>query len=493
MSIPGLKIQGKRTTCGVKRMASSVGAFFQLAGGALLFSSVTRATTADPAPPPFRLLRYDEDYDYLAHSTGAVNPFWESLKYISFDAPSRDGNFFSVGGEIRFQYIEKWADQFGRISGSQGSLQQRYMLHTDLVWPRHFRIFGQLLSAWEHGRKPASLPTDADHLDAQQLFAEVTFDPDKSKTNYLRVGRQEILLAGHQLLKIREGPNVRLAFDGARLHLTHQEFDADAFVTNVVQPKHGAFDDSWTNDAVDFSGANVGWQPVVVGFSNLRADAFIFDYRNRSVRYEQATGAEHRQTYGLRASGRCGPWEFDYEASVQGGTLGALKIRAWGAALFTAYRWDAEPLKPKLTFGLSSVTGDWNRSDHQLNTFNCLFARGDYFGDTSLLTGSNTLDASLLGECSPAKKLHIGFQWDRLWRSETTDGLYAPPLIYIRSGLVSNSRDIGNQFTLTTTLNVNRFVTIQAIGAVFVAGDFIKAGPTKQGTEGLTLRTQFKF
>ena len=162
-------------------------------------------------------------------------------------------------------------------------------------------------------------------------------------------------------------------------------------------------------------------------------------------------------------------------------------------ALFTSYHWDAELAKPKFTLGLSSVTGDRNRNDHEINTFNCLFARGDYFGDTSLLTGSNTLDLSLLAECSPISRLHVSLQWDRLWRSETTDGLYAPPLIYVRSGLVSDSRDIGNQFTLTSTLNVNRFVTIQVIGAVFVAGEFIKAGPTKKGTEGLTLRTQFKF
>jgi hypothetical protein len=295
------------------------------------------------------------------------------------------------------------------------------------------------------------------------------------------------------LLKVREGPNVRLAFDGARAHFTQGNFDADLFATNVVQPKPGTFDDSWTDDKVRFSGVNVGWQPVVADFSNLRADAFAFDYYNRFVRYEQAAGAEHRQTYGLRASGRCGPWEFDYEASLQAGTLGALAIHAWGAALFTAYHWDALQTKPKLTLGLSSVTGDRNRNDHELNTFNCLFARGDYFGDTSLLTGSNTLDLSVLAECSPIARLHVSFQWDRLWRSETTDGLYAPPLIYIRSGQVSDSRDIGNQYTLTATFIVNRFVTIQVIGADFVAGEFIKAGLTTKGTQGLTFRTQFKF
>jgi hypothetical protein len=444
------------------------------------------------APPPFRLLRYDENYAYLGSEPTAPN-FLAQLKYIQIDGWSGTASYLSIGGEIRFQYIEKWNDQFGRVPGAQDSFQQRYLLHADFVWSQHFRIFNQLISAWEHGRKPAALPTDENHLDAQQLFAEISFNPDTPKNDYLRIGRQEILLGGHELLKVREGPNVRLAFDGARAHGTLGNFDADLFATNVIQPKPGTFDDSWTDDGIRFDGINVGWQPVVANFTNLRTDAFIFDYYNRFVRYEQASGPEHRQTYGLRVSGRNGPWEFDYEASLQGGTLGALAIHAWGAALFTGYHWDALPTKPKLTLGLSSVTGDRNRNDRELNTFNCLFARGDYFGDTSLLTGSNTLDLSLLAECSPTAHLHVSFQWDRLWRSETTDGLYAPPLIYIRSGQVSNSRDIGNQFTLTMTYAVNRFVTVQLIGADFVAGEFIKAGPTKKGTEGLTFRTQFKF
>jgi hypothetical protein len=467
----------------------------------IAFSSLISLATADggsgatDTPPlvsaPFHLVRFDEDYHFLGDRPRLG--YWENIKFIPLGQSPGVTPFISLGGEIRFQYVEKWNDQFGRIPGEEGSLQQRYLMHMDLVWPRHLRIFGQLISAWEHGRKPASLPTDADHFDSQQLFAEASFDAEAPRNGYVRVGRQEILLAGHQLLKVREGPNVRIAFDGVRFHLTHHDFDTDLFTANVVQPRPGEFDDSWTDDSLDFSGVNIGWHPSVAGVLNFRTDIFIFDYRNRSVRYEQATGAEHRQTYGLRASGRHGPWEFDYEGSLQAGTVGAFKINAWGVALFTTRRWDETPARPKLTLGFSSVTGDRNRNDREINTFNCLFARGDYFGDTSLLTGSNTRDLSLLIECSPTTHLRVALQWDRLWRSETTDGLYAPPLIYIRSGLANGSRDIGNQYTLTTTLNVNRFVTLQAIGAVFVAGDFIKAGQPNKGTEGLTFRTQFKF
>jgi len=483
---------GERARESVTRGFCRGWSWLQVAASMALIASPSRAV-ADATTPPFHLLRYDDNYSYLAHRQTSDFTPWEDLKYIPLDRESPGGPFVSVGGEVRFQYIERWNDQFGRIPGAQGSLQQRYLWHADLVGSDQVRIFGQLISAWEQGRKPTSLPTDVDHLDVQQLFAELKSAPDAAAKGYLRIGRQEILLAGHQLLKIREGPDVRLSFNGARAHVAQGDFDSDLFTANVVQPRAGLFDDSWTDHSVTFAGLNLGWHPKLSGLANVRADAFVFDYRNRSVRYEQFAGTEHRQTYGLRASGRSGSWEFDYEGSLQSGTLGPLAIRAWGVAFFTSYHWDSEPTKPKLTLGLSSVTGDRNRSDREINTFNCLFARGDYFGDTSLLTGSNTLDLSLLTDRELVQRLHVSIQWDRLWRSETTDGLYAPPLIYVRSGLVSDSRDIGNQFTLTATLSVNRFVTVQLIGSAFVAGDFIKAGPTKTGTEGLTMRTQFKF
>lgn len=451
--------------------------FARIAGAQVEVPSL--ASVVDPTASPFRLLRYED-------RTVPGPRIWTALKRIPFGSGD-----LSVGGEMRVQYIARWDDQFGRIPGDQQSVQQRYLLHANFAASRHLRLFAQLASAWEHGKKPAALPIDEDRLDVQQLFAEWALDQDLAgRRNYVRIGRQELLLGGHELLKVREGPNVRLAFDAARLHLTGRALDADVFAGNVVQPRPGAFDDRWLDRGIVFSGVNVGGR---LPSTHWRADVFYFDYRSAFVRYEQASGREHRGTLGVRISGTEGPWDFDYEISDQFGALGSLDIRAWGAALFTGYRWPSAPLAPKLTFGASYVTGDRDRTDYALNTFNCLFARGDYFGDTSLLTGANTLDLGATLETNPARRVRVTGQWDFLWRSSTSDGLYAPPQIYFRDGRANDDAFIGQQLTLNGTFAVTRFLTLQVIGAIFLVGDFIRHGAPAKDTSAVTFRSQFKF
>jgi hypothetical protein len=161
----------------------------------LLFITPAGQAATEVAPSAFHLLRYDEDYTFQAWQDATARSGWEMLKYISLDQRSSEATHLSIGGETGLQNISKWDDKFGRIQCVEGSLQQRYMLHADLKSPKHFRIFCQLISVGEHGRKPAALPTDADHLDAQQYFAEVNVAPGAETGNYLRVGRQELLLA----------------------------------------------------------------------------------------------------------------------------------------------------------------------------------------------------------------------------------------------------------------------------------------------------------
>jgi hypothetical protein len=444
--------------------------------------------TSVPAAPPFQILRYNEDYGYLAEVSRSQKDWWETIKYMPLGDPPGIIEL-SLGGEARYQYVERWDYLFGRVPGWQGSLQQRYLVHLDAAVGPRFRVFGQLISAWEKGERPGPLPVDVDHLDWQQLFAEAKLGNAKPGDNYLRVGRQEILLGNHQLLKVREGPNVRLAFDAARLHLSTGAFALDAFTGTVVEPTQGTFQDRWVDGRMVFSGVNLGWQTPKPGF---HADAFWFDYRNAFARYQNLSGREDRQTLGVRMDGRRGPWVFDYEASAQYGTLGSAQIQAWGTALFTTRKWEEVAAKPEFTLGFSYVTGDRNRPG-RLDTFNCLFARGDYFGDTDLLTGSNTTDLSGRLDLTPAKGLHTTTQWDLLWRSETADGLYAPPLVFIVNGSGNRARFIGNQFTETIGWTVNRFLSVQLIGAVLVAGEFLKDATPGRNSTGLTFRTQYKF
>jgi hypothetical protein len=448
----------------------------------LINPSPVRAT----GDPPFQFLRYEENYERLAQ---ADRDLWESLKYIPLGFATNQSTYVSFGGEIREEYIHRWNELWGVIPGDYGTFLQRYLLHADLHPLPGVRVFGQLLSAQEDGRPHGPLPYERDRLDVQQLFGEFDLPSEPWDGSYLRVGRQELLLGGHLLLQVREGPNIRLAFDAARLHLRHGPWLADVFGSTVVNPHPGVFDNRLLDDGIEFWGANVGH----IADSGTRWDAFYLGYHNQFNRYEQASGEEWRHTFGSRIEAKRGGLEIAYEASAQFGTLANYDIFAYGAATFTGYRWQDVPGKPKVTLEASYVSGDRNHNDRSLNTFNPLFPRGDYFGDTSTLTGANIIDAGLIGEVLPTAKLRVTAQWDALWRAETSDGLYLPALVYFRSGQNTDERFIGNQFTATASYTFNRFLSAQVAYAYFLAGDFLKASPPSEDAQTLTFRLQFRF
>src|SRR4029077_9256430 len=60
----------------------------------------------------------------------------------------------------------------------------------------------------------------------------------------LRIGRQELSFGSQRLVSIREEPNVRQSFDGARLTLSSHEWQVDGFATQWVTTNPGVFDNA---------------------------------------------------------------------------------------------------------------------------------------------------------------------------------------------------------------------------------------------------------
>ena len=60
------------------------------------------ARAADTTRPPFKLLRYDEDYSFLSDPAQRTE-FWDAVKYIPV-AGGRAG-FLSLGGDVRERVV----------------------------------------------------------------------------------------------------------------------------------------------------------------------------------------------------------------------------------------------------------------------------------------------------------------------------------------------------------------------------------------------------
>ena len=105
-----------------------------------------------------------------------------------------------------------------------------------------FRTFVELGSYWEDGREPASRPIDVGDLELSQAFLDVTALDRALSRLTLRLGRQELPVGSGRLVSIRDGANVRLSFDAAKLNWVRARrtlFEASA--GRPVVPKPGVF------------------------------------------------------------------------------------------------------------------------------------------------------------------------------------------------------------------------------------------------------------
>jgi hypothetical protein len=117
-----------------------------------------------PVAPTYTLLRYDEDYSFLANPANRTEPL-DVIKYIPLFnlGPSY---FVTLGGDIREQYEFIQNDNFGLGSvNNHGYWLQRLMPYSDWHFGPFFRAFVQLKSSEEEGREPGPRPIDRKRLD----------------------------------------------------------------------------------------------------------------------------------------------------------------------------------------------------------------------------------------------------------------------------------------------------------------------------------------
>lgn len=132
-----------------------------------------------PGPAPaigflrYNILREEENFGFLRHDSLRTDSF-DPLKYIPLG--HRPGYFLTLGADIRYQYKVIKHDNWGGgapadAPSTNAYLLQRHMLHTDWRLGPHLRVFAQLLSTNELGRRGGPRPyIDRDIFDVYQAF-----------------------------------------------------------------------------------------------------------------------------------------------------------------------------------------------------------------------------------------------------------------------------------------------------------------------------------
>jgi hypothetical protein len=441
-----------------------------------------------PQPPPFKQLRYDESYTYLRDSTRRTD-WLDVIKYISFTTNSQA--YLTLGGEIRERYESFQNNQWGRgPEDENGYWLQRYMLHADAHFGDYFRVFTQFKSGLENGRNGGPRPTDRDDFDLNQAFFDLHVPGLKLESLTLRAGRQELAYGSSRLVSAREGPNVRLSFDGVKSILKVSDWQLDAFVVKPVRTKVGVFDDDpdpnqtlWGIYAV----APVLWLP------GGHADFYYLGLDRDDAHFDQGTADEQRHSFGTRVWGRKAGWDYNVELVYQFGSFGHGNIDAWTAASDLGFTFENALFKPRLGLKANATSGDANPNGSDLQTFNPLFPRGAYFGEPALIGPANHMDIHPQLDLLLRRNLTLTFDWDWFWRESTRDGVYGPAVNVIQSGDTSDARYVGNQAEAMLEWRLGRHFTLTADYAHFFAGDFLKETTPGKDVDYVSAWVTFRF
>jgi len=359
--------------------------------------------------------------------------------------------------------------------GVQGGQEDGYGLLRALASIRAQRdgwqAVAQLGVHAEQGRRGGAGGTDRGALDVQQSYVHW-----QGEHVGWQLGRQEAGYGSSRLLSVRDGPNIRLAFDGVRGRWRAPRWQLDLMALRPVDNRPGAFDDRSDHG-----------QYLLGGYATLQGrsagsglDLYLLGYGRDDARFAGAQGDERRTTLGARWFARQPRWDANVELVGQRGTLSAaqgdLAIRAWTLASDTGVRWSQRAWQPRLGVKVDIASGDRTPGDGRLQTFNALYPKAAYFSEASLLAPANLMDVQPTLTLTPHPAITTEFGWQLAWKHRRADAIYTTPApLAALPGSAGTPRRIGQQFKWETTWRASPQWQWQAQLAWFEAGPGLRA------------------
>lgn len=412
----------------------------------------------------FKLMRYEENNSRLKDSVGT---FYNRIKYIPL---SQSGSIYlSFGGEVRQELDYAVHEDWGaRGLGRDVFLLQRYHLHADLHLGNRIRLFGQLRSGLEDGRKNGPRGIDEDKLNVQNFFVDVIAYKEMDRTVTLRLGRQEVQYGSGRLIDVRNGPNLRLYFDGAKVAYASSGLKLDAFVLAEGFVNTGIFDNKSTQKANLWGIYSTYTIPQSSNF-----DFYYLGINRENTRFDEGIADEIRHTLGTRFWKNGARFIYNFEAIYQFGKFGSGNILALGLSSEIGYLFDNIKRVPAIKLRTDIISGDKRKGDGRLGTPNGLYPDGGYFGMNPQVGPANLISVHPNFSWSPKSKVMLTMDVSFNWRYSLEDGIYGPSGSFRMSGSDSRKRYIGTAYITTLSWNINSFLNYNIGVQYFKTGSFI--------------------
>jgi len=419
-------------------------------------------------PPPYRVLRFDEDYSCLRNPTNRTD--WaDPIKYIPLRTVEPTG-YLTLGGELRERFEGNYNPDFGiGGNGPDSYWLQRVTLLSDLHLGERFRVFAEGISGVIEGENPPASPVQDDPIDLQFAFADVVpyLTDDESLT--LRGGRFGMSFGSGRLVATRAAPNIPSRFDGGEVIYSRPFWQATAFLTRPVKDTGGISDD---NTDTAFWGLYVThWfdAPRTKGI-----DLYYLGIVNEHAVYASGTGDENRHSFGAREFGSWNGWDYNAEQVLQVGSFGNESILAWTAAMDAGYAWDTT-WRPRLGLKVGVVSGDRDANDGHLGTFDALYLKSGYFNDAGLIRPQNIIGVhpNVTLKLSPTVSVDGGANW--FWRYSRSDAVYAVPGYLELPALQTASAYVATALDVNLQWQIQRHLWLGASYVHFFTGSYVHA------------------
>jgi Alginate export len=449
----------------VLRMSDSANAFAADNTADAGAAAALQCTAKRPSALSFNA--WQVDWSALANPCVPREPF-DALKYI---APGSDpSTYLSLSANLRERFELNNSPLFG-LGGAQPDsyVIERAEVQADARIGQHVQAFFQLEDARPFGKDSVS-PVDKNPLDIEQAFVAFV-DGVGGGTFKARIGRQEMAFDLQRFVSVRDGPNVRQAYDAL---WADYEIDKWRFIGYMTQPVQyrdvTAFDDV-SNRHLTFSGVRV--ERVNTGPGDL--SAYWSRYNRDKAHFLDATGTEHRDVFDVRYAGKVAPFDWDAETMAQTGHVGNDTINAWAFGLLGGYTFASVAGSPRVGLQVDGASGDRHPGDGRVETFNPLFPNGYYFTLAGYTGYSNLIHVkpSITFKVSPKLTLvtALGFQW----RATTGDSIYGQAMAAVPGTAGKGTRWTGMYAQIRADWLVSSNVALALEAVHFQVGDSIRA------------------
>lgn len=386
----------------------------------ILVSAWLCSARAGDARPDISFMRWQEDWSGLADPALRTEPL-DSLKYISLSSKD-DESYASLGLNLRERVESTQIAPFGIGNPHANTyLLQRLEVHADVHPNAHWQIFVQLQDDRAFG-KDVIEPIDKNPLDLEQGFINYRDDVGGGELN-VRVGRQQMAFDLQRFIGIRDGPNVRQSFDAVWADWERAPWRLITVWSHPVQNVPDKPFDDYSSRALRYGGFAIERTDVGPG----KLSGYYSRYVAAEAHYLDGSGDEHRDNVDLRYALRLGAVDWDLEGMRQTGRVGNQEIRAWAVGSRGGYTWQEVMWSPRIGLQLDLASGDRQRGDGVIGTFNPLFPNGDYFTLMDTITYANLIHVRPSLDLHPRHDLkliaRLGFQW----RETTADAVYVIP------------------------------------------------------------------